>query len=150
MFSHPFYLEMGETLYAPGTYEVEIIEKLIGALSFPAYRKVRCCIAVPTRRGISAGRQIIEVETRVLDEALARDANRTQRGTATDEICADYRTSHSGPGGTGPDHPLPPRVVSVGHRREAVKTNFDGFRSFFSGLNLLSGLVLVKRGRGRP
>jgi hypothetical protein len=69
------------------------------------------------------------------------------RGTATDEICADFCADHSDPV-TGPDHPLPSRVAS-GHRRKAAQTKRDGFRSLFSRLNWLSGLVRVSPGRGR-
>lgn len=147
-FSHPFYLGVDETLHGPGTFEVEITEELISNLSFPAYRKVCCSIALPMRRGISAGQQVIDVETQVLDEALARDAIQIRRETATDEICSDYHVHYNG-SFTGPDHPIPSKVWSADARSEGTKITLDGLRSrFLSGLKPLLGIPPANSGRG--
>ena len=76
-FTRPFRLEPGGCLHEPGTYEIATTEELIDGLSFAAYRKVACTISLPIRRGLSAGRQIVDVDPQEVAKAMAEDARST-------------------------------------------------------------------------
>lgn len=74
-FSLPANVAGLEEPLAPGSYFVETDEEQIPGLSFIAYRRIRTTISVPT----AFGRQVVEVEPKVLDAALARDALASSR-----------------------------------------------------------------------
>ena len=73
-FRRPFTIEGIDGPQAAGSYVVEIEEELLQALSFPAWRRLHTAIRLPQRSGVSLAEQVVTVDPKVLDAALANDA----------------------------------------------------------------------------
>ena len=73
-FRHPFMIEGIDGPQAAGSYVIEIEEELLQGLSFPAWRRLHTAIRLPQKSGVSLAEQVVTVDPRVLDAALANDA----------------------------------------------------------------------------
>jgi len=58
----------------PGTYTLETIEEPIDGLSFVAYRRVCTTIVLPSREHGDACRQLVTIDSHVLEAAKEKDA----------------------------------------------------------------------------
>jgi hypothetical protein len=74
VFTHEFELKGVDGALPPGEYRVVTDEELIEQLSFPVYRRVSTMIFVPSRTHGASAIEMIVIDPRDLDAALARDA----------------------------------------------------------------------------
>jgi hypothetical protein len=74
VFAHEFELKGVDGRLPAGDYRVVTDEELIEQLSFPVYRRVSTMIFVPSRTHASSAIEMIVIDPRDLDAALARDA----------------------------------------------------------------------------
>lgn len=73
-FRHPFALKGVGSAVPPGTYRVEIEEERIEGLSFLAHRRVATAIRLPLAGHGAGSSQVLPIDPRELEKALARDA----------------------------------------------------------------------------
>ena len=73
-FQHPFTLKGLESAVRPGTYHVEIEEEQVEGLSFLAYRRLATFIRLPVPGHGAGSSQVLLVDPKELEKALARDA----------------------------------------------------------------------------
>jgi hypothetical protein len=74
VFAHQFELKGVDGPLPAGDYQVVTDEELIEQLSFPVYRRVSTMIFVPSRTHGASSIEMIVIDPRDLDAALARDA----------------------------------------------------------------------------
>lgn len=74
-FKRPFSLSSFDRELPAGAYNVETDEELLEGISFPVYRRIATLIHLHAHAGISGLTQILTIDPKELDAALARDAN---------------------------------------------------------------------------
>lgn len=72
-FSRPFELAGVDGKFEAGTYDVETVEELIEGLSFVAYRRVATTIEAPVNGLGGPARQVLTIDPRDLEVAIALD-----------------------------------------------------------------------------
>lgn len=72
-FSHPFSLADIGAVQPAGTYRVQTVDVSLDDLSFVAYRRISTTIELPGVGTASMSRQVITIDPRELEAALARD-----------------------------------------------------------------------------
>ena len=73
-FLHPFSLAGVDGVQPAGTYAIETVEETLDNLSFAAYRRVSTTIVLPCVGTPSRQKQVVTIDPRDLEAALARDA----------------------------------------------------------------------------
>jgi len=73
-FLHPFALAGVDGVQPAGTYSIETVEETLDNLSFVAYRRVSTTIVLPCVGAPLRQKQVVTVDPRDLEAALARDA----------------------------------------------------------------------------
>ena len=73
-FRHSFALKGHASTVPPGTYRVDIEEEPIDGLSFLAYRRLATFIRLPVPGHGAGSSQVVLVDPKELEQALARDA----------------------------------------------------------------------------
>lgn len=74
VFRKPFTLNGIDGVLPAGSYRVVTDEELIEGVSFPVFRRVATMIFVPARHGRSSSIEMVNIDPRDLDAALAKDA----------------------------------------------------------------------------
>jgi len=72
-FARPFLLRGVDRMLPPGTYEIVTEEEMIGALSFPVYRRVSTVIFVPGQSASSI--EMVTIDPLDLAAAQTNDAS---------------------------------------------------------------------------
>jgi len=72
-FLQPFSLAGVDGVQPAGTYSIETVEETLGNLSFVAYRRVLTTIVLPCVGTPSRQKQVVTIDPRDLEAALARD-----------------------------------------------------------------------------
>jgi hypothetical protein len=72
-FRHPFAMVGLDGWQPAGSYVVETEEKLLQALSFPAWCRLHTAIRLPQRPGVSMIEQVVPIDPEAIEAALAAD-----------------------------------------------------------------------------